>query len=170
MRLSEARARIDLSTEITPEHVKEAARLLGNSILKVYKPDLEIEPFRETMNEAKESDIPGLEKKKTKKTKITLKAAEYEQISRALVLHMESEERKEKEDFKGIKQKNLIEWYVGSNVSNLDSMDDYERLMKILKAVITRMIKLDRTFIVSEDCEDIALRLLKLHPNYYMDN
>ena len=47
IRLSEALARVHVSYEILPEHVKEAARLLGNSILKVHKPDLEIEHFRD---------------------------------------------------------------------------------------------------------------------------
>lgn len=46
IRLSEARARVQCMSQITPEHVKESARLLSNSILKVHKPDLEIESFR----------------------------------------------------------------------------------------------------------------------------
>jgi len=41
IRLSEALARVHLSKEILPGFVKEAARLLSNSILKIEKPDLE---------------------------------------------------------------------------------------------------------------------------------
>ena len=50
IRLSEALARVHCLAEIQPEHVKEAARLLGNSILKVHKPDLEIDEFNDSLN------------------------------------------------------------------------------------------------------------------------
>ena len=48
IRLSEALARVHCSLNILPEYVKEAERLLSNSILKIDRPDLEIEPFDET--------------------------------------------------------------------------------------------------------------------------
>lgn len=47
IRLSEALARVHCSVKIIPEYVKEAERLLSNSILKIDRPDLEIEPFDE---------------------------------------------------------------------------------------------------------------------------
>lgn len=50
IRLSEALARVHCSKTITPEYVKEAARLLSNSILRVERPDLEIEPFDENID------------------------------------------------------------------------------------------------------------------------
>ena len=50
VRLSEALARVHCSKTITPEYVKEAARLLSNSILRVERPDLEIQPFDENMD------------------------------------------------------------------------------------------------------------------------
>ena len=50
IRLSEALARLHCSRTITPEYVKESARLLSNSILRVERPDLEIQPFDENIN------------------------------------------------------------------------------------------------------------------------
>jgi len=47
IRLSEALARVHCSLNILPEYVKEAERLLSNSILKIDRPDVEIEPFDE---------------------------------------------------------------------------------------------------------------------------
>lgn len=41
VRLSEALARVHNTREITAEHVKEASRLLGNSIIRIDKPDIE---------------------------------------------------------------------------------------------------------------------------------
>lgn len=43
IRLSEALARLHCDYEIKEEYVHEATRLLSNSILKVHKPDLEID-------------------------------------------------------------------------------------------------------------------------------
>ena len=50
VRLSEALARVHCSKIITADYVKEAARLLSNSILRVERPDLEIEPFDENID------------------------------------------------------------------------------------------------------------------------
>jgi len=47
IRLSEALARVHCSMDIIPEYVKEAERLLSNSILKIDRPDLEIDPTEE---------------------------------------------------------------------------------------------------------------------------
>jgi len=41
--LSEARAKLELKDQITKEYVIEASRLLSNSILKIEKPDQELE-------------------------------------------------------------------------------------------------------------------------------
>ena len=43
IRLSEGLARVHCSDEITPAYVKEAARLLSNSIIRVEKPDIEMD-------------------------------------------------------------------------------------------------------------------------------
>lgn len=45
IRLSESRARINGSIEITREFVKEAYRLLGSSILKIEKGEIGLEDF-----------------------------------------------------------------------------------------------------------------------------
>jgi DNA replication licensing factor MCM6 len=43
IRLSEAYARLELSLKIEPKHVKEAYRLLSCSILKLEKPNIELQ-------------------------------------------------------------------------------------------------------------------------------
>ncbi len=54
VRLSEALARVHCSEEITSAYVKEASRLLSNSILKVEKPQLDIETEQEENQEHQE--------------------------------------------------------------------------------------------------------------------
>ena len=94
IRLSEALARLHCSCEITEDYVHEATRLLSNSILKVHKPDLEIEPFEEVTkvdrikNVTQEGIIREEFKNKTqseeeKRKKVTLKSDEYDRIAKA---------------------------------------------------------------------------------------
>lgn len=59
IRLSEAVARVELSSEISEEHVREAHRLLSTSILKVHKSDYE---FDENNNLVQESAPAGSQK------------------------------------------------------------------------------------------------------------
>lgn len=54
IRLSEALARVHSSEVITPAYVKEASRLLSNSILKVEKPQLDLETEQEDRQEVQE--------------------------------------------------------------------------------------------------------------------
>lgn len=49
IRLAEARARLDLENEVTPSHVKEAARLLKKSIVHVENRDVELEDDEEDL-------------------------------------------------------------------------------------------------------------------------
>jgi DNA replication licensing factor MCM6 len=51
IRLSEALAKTHGSLSITAEYVKEAERLLTNSILKIEKSDVEIDDDKEVMME-----------------------------------------------------------------------------------------------------------------------
>jgi hypothetical protein len=49
-------------------------------------------------------------------------------------------------------------------------MEDYNDMLNILKAVLKRLIKSERVFIVTrENKEDDQLSLIKLHPNHAMD-
>ena len=58
VRLSEARARLDLSDSVEVRHVKEAARLLKKSIVRVEMGDIEIE-------DAEEAEMDGAEQQHT---------------------------------------------------------------------------------------------------------
>ena len=59
---------------------------------------------------------------------------------------------------------------MSQNLSDLTNMDDYTDLVKILRAVIRRMLGAERTIYVKEDNEDPEERILNLHPNYFIDD
>ena len=61
IRLSEALARLECSIEITVDHVNEASRLLGKSILKIHKPDYEIDEEELGVQDQPKNDEPVVE-------------------------------------------------------------------------------------------------------------
>jgi len=175
IRLSEALARLHCSYEITEEYVHEATRLLSNSILKVHKPDLEIEPFEEIATKVggiKNVTADGImreeiQKQKTqeeeKKKKVTLKSDEYDRIAKALIFHVRGEE---KVNENGVKQSDLIEWFISQNIQLVNSMEEYNQFTKILRSIINRLLRTERVLMISVDDEDPLNRWLKMHPNY----
>ena len=150
IRLSEALARVHCNVDITEEYVNEAARLLSNSILKVHKPDMEIENLDDAFNRAMVAEKPEIKARETNivreefqaknaeadnKKKINLKADEYERICRSLILHLRQEE---KSSDKGVRQADLQEWFIAQNISTVNTMEEYNRMQAILKSVINR--------------------------------
>lgn len=106
---------------------------------------------------------------RTRKSKITLKAEEYEHMAQAMTIKVKEEERDQGSDFDGVKQGDLINWYVTSELDNLTGMDDFNKLKLILNAVIKRLINAERTFIISHPSENPDERRLRIHPNHYME-
>lgn len=98
-----------------------------------------------------------------------MKNSDYEQMARQLTLFLEREERKGGEDYSGVLQRKMIEWYSAESVSTLNSMDEYQQMIMKLRAVINRLLVTDRVFIIAEDSDDLNERKIKLHPNFYMD-
>lgn len=171
--MSEALARLHCDYEIKEEYVHEATRLLSNSILKVHKPDLEIDAGDEILkvggvkNVAAEGIIrEEIVKQKTveeAKKKITLKSDEYERMAQTLIHHVKSEEKLNEN---GVKQSDLIEWFISQNIQLVNNMDEYNQFTKILRSIINRLLKTERVFMISVDDEDALNRFLKMHPNY----
>lgn len=59
----------------------------------------------------------------------------------------------------------LIETIISQNLHVVNTMDDYNMLTKVLKAVADKMVK-DLALMVSEDNEVATKQKLKIHPNY----
>ncbi len=57
IRLAEARARLDLSTKVLPEHVHEAARLLSKSIVRVKADDIEMPSYDDELDDEEEENV-----------------------------------------------------------------------------------------------------------------
>lgn len=87
-----------------------------------------------------------------------------------MTLYVKEQETKRGEDFEGCTKKDVINWYTAQNISNLNNMEDYNDLVHILKAVLKRLIRSERVFIVvKDDKSDDQMSLIKMHPNHSMD-
>lgn len=98
IRLSEALARVHLTEIITPAFVKEASRLLSNSILKVEKPQISYveeenegeENILQTNQEGEnilEKEIQQRREEEAKKQSIKLSYEEYEKMAQAFIYY-----------------------------------------------------------------------------------
>lgn len=94
IRLSEAMARMDISDEVQPKHVREAYRLLNKSIIRVEQPDIQLGDEQEDAVGDKEPNaLDTPEPSQTpKKKKMVLSFEEYKTISNMIVVHMRKEE------------------------------------------------------------------------------
>lgn len=111
IRLSEAMARMEISDEVQPKHVREAYRLLNKSIIRVEQPDINLEEaereadFTQPDDEPMEEETPEPTPAPAKK-KMLLSFEEYKTISNMLIVHMRKEEAK-------VEEGNYNQWDVG---------------------------------------------------------
>lgn len=110
IRLSEAMAKMEISDEVKPKHVREAYRLLNKSIIRVEQPDINLDDEHDkpaldmddaqqqsvsvdqsTEEPATNGDTPMQTDEPVKK-KLTLSFDEYKNISNMIIVYMRNEE------------------------------------------------------------------------------
>ena len=101
IRLSEALARLQLDNQVRPSYVKEAFRLLRQSIIHVESADVNLDEPDEWMVEEEEKEEP-------EKRSVHLTYEEYKNIANMIVVLIRSEKEHERaetgnEDTKGVK-------------------------------------------------------------------
>jgi DNA replication licensing factor MCM6 len=177
IRLSEALARVHCSMNILPEYVKEAERLLSNSILKIDRPDLEIEPFDENAdlnanrpldeNNIIQEEIRENMEEERKKTKVTISYDEYEKIAQMIMQFFREYERQYGRPENGIRQQEVVEYYLQNNFEGIDSEDELIQMSKVVHSIIQRLITQERALVIVNDHQDYKERFIELHPNHY---
>jgi len=159
IRLSEAIAKANCVTEITPEFVREAFNLLRQSIISVEKDDVEVDEEEvgtvagavEASNDGDDDmaeadaavDHEGHRDTQTpappharEKTKIT-----YDKYMSILNMIVKRVNEDEKEAGEGVEEQDLIIWYLEQNEDELETQEDLERERDLVKKVIKRMVK-----------------------------
>lgn len=152
IRLSEAIAKANCVTEVTPDFVREAFNLLRQSIIHVERDDVEVEDEAEQNDEVPadgEMDVdadsngesqlrdpsatPVLEKAKTKIT-----YDRYMAILNQLVMRV-VEDQSSAED--GVEEEELLVWYLEQREMEIETQEDLEDERALAKKVLKRMVK-----------------------------
>ncbi|CAB3401282.1 unnamed protein product [Caenorhabditis bovis] len=150
VRLSEALARLHCGREVKAEHVNQAAKLLNKSVVSIIleKADVDledddfdkdivvVEANKENEEERMEHDGEDAENLKPKidPAKLKLKYEDYKKYKLG------------DEDYGGVKQSELVDWYLNTIEEDLGSEEDYFVQKTVCKRVIRRLIHDERVF------------------------
>lgn len=145
IRLSEAMARMEISDEVQPKHVKEAFRLLNKSIIRVEQPDIHLdeEGDEPLLDEAQntEQDTAPESMDVTAKKKLVLSFEEYKTLSNMIVVHMRRLEiRIEEGSEEGIRRSGVVEWYLNHIAETIETEDELMEKKELVEKVIDRLI------------------------------
>lgn len=116
-----------------------------------------------------EGDAPTAKKPHIDPARLKISFDVYKRISNLLVLHLRSLEEMEDEndDWEGIKQSTLVDWYLEKIEPDLTSVDEYHVQKTICERIIGRLVKDDNVLIqLNPDEEDPTL---VVHPGYVVD-
>lgn len=178
IRLSEALAKLYFSETVEVQHVKEAARLLNKSIVRVERPVIAL---------ADESDADllgdGSEAMHTDQSEITISSEEYDRITATLVTilkHVEEErlpalseeeemDEEMREGTEGLPKSELIEKYLG--MDEYESVEQLAEKRKTIEKVVDRLVKRDRILLTvfSTREDDATNPQLIVNPNYTLE-
>ncbi|KAJ1361921.1 MCM DNA helicase complex subunit mcm6 [Parelaphostrongylus tenuis] len=176
VRLSEALARLHCAAEVDVSHVTQASKLLNKSVIRVEQPDIALDDDFDSevvhVNENKENEIEpmdedGISRKRSKVDQSTMKISfeKYKHLADMLVLHMRAdEEATGEEDYEGVRQDSLIEWYLEMIEGELETEEDLLTQRTMCYRVIRRLVTEDHILIEMD--KDDKNPLLCVHPDY----
>ena len=141
IRLAEAMAKMEISDEVLPKHVKEAYRLLNKSIIRVEQPDIHLDDDgNENLIDDEEMPAEEIPQQAAKK-KLQLSFEDYKILSNKIVVHMRrEEERRDEENQEGIKRNDLVEWYLNMISDDVESEEELVEKKELIDKVIDRLI------------------------------
>ncbi|XP_044262002.1 DNA replication licensing factor Mcm6 [Tribolium madens] len=177
IRLAEAMAKMEISDEVQPKHVKEAYRLLNKSIIRVEQPDIHLDEDTDQpmMIDDSESTTQETEPQPTKK-KLQLSFEDYKILSNKIVVYMRREEaRRDEENEEGIRRSDLVEWYLNLIAEDIESEEELLEKKELIEKVIDRLIYHDQVIIpltrtgLGRDQQEEEDAMLVVHPNYIID-
>lgn len=190
IRLSEALARLHLDEYVHPKYVREAARLLKNSIIHIECEDISLEDEitlssttvptandnvsnRENREPNQYSDSTSDGAMEKKKLKISFQ--EFQVITNRIALFLR---RKEAEGIAAVSQREIVEYLleVEDEESEIQTEQALLEQAKKMRLVVNRLVKKERILIdispSDDDDEETTSkeeRLVALHPNFVLE-
>ncbi|KAK4438921.1 DNA replication licensing factor MCM6 [Sesamum alatum] len=213
IRLSEALARTHLDTQVQAHYVRLAVRLLKTSIINVESSDIDLSEFQEENNESNDGNgsngdnvsgqdethptvatpQPATENKESAEEsasrqgkKLVITDEYFQRVTRALVMRLRQHEETQMQEgtgLAGLRQRDLIQWYIGqqNEKNNYSSMEEAAAEVTKVKAIIESLIRREGYLIVVDDGrQDVEEgenarpssrndRILAVAPNYVLD-
>lgn len=173
IRLSEAMARVYCSDVIEVKHIKEAAKLLKSSIVKIDHPDVNLsEPIVEpeiVPDSEQESQLS--EPKQCLKISFEM----YKTITNMLVIQLQREEaRIEAGESEGMTKSKLIEWYLNDIINEMENQEELINRKVICEKIIDKLINVDNILIElklpTQETDTPVENILVVHPDYVIDD
>lgn len=182
IRLSEALARLDLDEMVRPGHVREAFRLLQQSIIHVDTEEVQLNEFDKPLPELPDHQVsahkstlsPQSEPEHVPSTAqpTSLSFTEFAIIEKAIACYIRDSEGVDTQS--GIQQGKIVSWYLSQKDIASESDLIHERLR--INTILDRLIQ-DGTLIINYDTDelnpaepspndDIDERNLSVHPNF----
>uniref|UniRef100_A0A5S6Q1H7 DNA replication licensing factor MCM6 n=1 Tax=Trichuris muris TaxID=70415 RepID=A0A5S6Q1H7_TRIMR len=139
IRLSEAVAKLYCSRYVTVEHVKEAARLLNKSIVRVEQPDVNLA----------EDDIAPEDEEPIGEDAAPMHSAEATSRSSAPPSKISFEEYKRiaKSGISGVRLSHLIDWYLEEISETIETEEEAFQRKEMLQKIIKRLVHHDNVLI-----------------------
>jgi DNA replication licensing factor MCM6 len=176
IRLSEALARLHADQTISVRYVREAARLLKASIIRVESDQIDLDPSTPP------TDNFDVATSQPPNQVLSIRYEEYVRISNMLVYQlrrhesdaeshmMDSSEDSNNELNLGMRKSDLVNWFLEQIEAEIDSEATLNSKKLLCSAVIERLIKKDGVLIeISPDAlKDHINSVVIVHPNYVM--
>ncbi|EOA12912.1 hypothetical protein CARUB_v10025888mg [Capsella rubella] len=207
IRLSEAIARSHLESLVKPSHVLLAVRLLKTSVISVESGDIDLSEYQdangENMDDTDDIENPdtGDEDQQngaaepaaataengSAAQKLVISEEEYDRITQALVIRLRQHEEtvnKDSSELPGIRQKELIRWYIDqqNEKKKYSSQEQVKLDIKKLRAIIESLVCKEGHLIVLANEQEAAEteetkkkssqrdeRILAVAPNYVVE-
>lgn len=168
IRLSEAMARMHCSDLVDIRHIKEASRLLKNSILKIDQPDVNLMD-----EEGEEEDVEMQEDADSQPCTDNVHSLKisydmYRTITNMLVIQLQREETKiDAGESEGFKRSELVDWYLEQVLGEIENEAELVQKKLICEKIIDKLINIDHILIElksppSESDEDVQRPTKKL--------
>lgn len=171
IRLSEAIARANCRTDITPAFVREAFALLRQSIIHVEKDDIAIDE-EDDEEEDEEEEMRAAEPAPDAEGRRRITYDQYMQYVNLLVLRVNEIERATQ---RGVSRSALIEWFLEQHEDEIETMQQLHDERAMIDRVINKLIKDGYLVELPEDEEEVIqgmvpTRRLMVHPQVDVDS
>lgn len=178
IRLSEAIARANCRSDITPAFVREAYSLLRQSIIHVEKDDIAIDAVDEepaaadaATPAARPMTPAGVDNGQAAPTRRSITYDRYMELVNQLVLKVNTVER---DTSQGISREALAQWYLEAHENEIESVQQLHEESDLISRVISKLVK--DGYLVSLPVDDAERvlggpeQVLMVHPQVDVDS